>query len=106
MQMIIRKDSESILINADEKVVERYNLSESIDFKELVGKLISLELTEKIVLSVEDFTKNEQEKQLISLIREIIDNYNEKVDLYNEFLIEKEKNNNTDKVGNSNGDIQ
>lgn len=92
MQLQVKKDENSLVIQNSKRKIERYNQFESIDFKELIKELIVLELQEKIELEIDNFTKNEQEEQLISLLSEIVNKYNERVDEYMEFL--KKVNNN------------
>lgn len=83
---IIKKDNGSFsLVKENLEEIENYSFESTIDFHKLMSALIELELTEKVVLA-SDFVVDdlgEQEKKLVSLITNIIEMYNERVDSLN-----------------------
>jgi hypothetical protein len=85
---IIRKDN-NIELNHDGNTIETYKLDEAIDFKLLVEFLLKDELSTSYTL--EDFVDNptNAEKDLISLVKDIIDKYNLKKSDFDKFISEK-----------------
>ena len=69
------------------QLIEQYKLTEAIDFKGLMKLLIADELTNKFEYKIEDGLKlNDEEQTLISIIENIIDEYNGKINEFNEFV--------------------
>ena len=86
---VIKKD-DYLEILQEEVSIEKYKMTETIDFSLLMKKLILLELKEKIEYECEDSNFNEQDKTLYSLLCEIKDNYNKNVDEFINFKTENE----------------
>lgn len=73
------------LVKENNEEVESYAFTEAIDFSKLMAFLISIELEEKINFNNEIFEPNEQAKTLISVIEEIVHQYNDGVDELSDF---------------------
>ena len=86
---VIKKD-DYLEILQEEVSIEKYKMTETIDFSLLMKKLILLELKEKIEYECEDSNFNEQDKTLYYLLCEIKDNYNKNVDEFINFKTENE----------------
>lgn len=78
--MKITKNDETLILSNEGDVIEKYNLSDEINFKGLATYLLHLNLSNKVE-QINDFEElNENEKTLILIINEIIELYNKKVD--------------------------
>ena len=67
---------------------EKYNFEKEINFQELVNFLLNKNLSEKIIITDNIDKKDEKEENLIKLITGIIEDYNNKVEDYNQFVKE------------------
>ena len=74
-----------LLVKDNNEVVESYAFAEAIDFSKLMKFLISKELEEKITFKNEISESNEQTRTLISIIEEIVHQYNDGVDELTDF---------------------
>lgn len=72
----------------EEKEVEAYSLSDSIDFSKFISELLDNDLKETISFEDIGFTPSEQEEVLIKVLNYIKDNYNKKVEEYLKFVSE------------------
>lgn len=86
MMLKIIKLEDSIEIKNGEDQIEQYKMTETIDFNKLMNFLIGLELSEKIDYDCDSSKFDDQDKTLYSLLCDIKDNYNAKVDEYNTFV--------------------
>ena len=68
--------------------IEKYNFEKEINFQELVNFLLNKNLSEKIIITDNIDKKDEKEENLIKLITGIIEDYNNKVGDYNQFVKE------------------
>ena len=83
----IKRVHNNISVYYNNQLIEQYKLTEAIDFKGLMKLLIADELTNKFEYKIEDGLKlNDEEKTLISIIENIIDEYNGKINEFNEFV--------------------
>ena len=93
--MEIIKEQDNINLYNRNNLIETYNFSKDIDFKELVNFLLNENLNCKYTIDQEFNDKTPEEEGLVSLINDILNDYNTKVDEYNSFVKEQqEKNNN------------
>ena len=85
---MIRKDN-TIELSHDVNLIETYKLDEAIDFKLLVEFLLKDEFSTSYTL--EDFidSPTNAEKDLISLVKDIIDKYNLKKSEFDKFISTK-----------------
>jgi len=89
--MKLIREKEDIVLKTDNTEIERYNLSQEINFKGYIIFLIGLNLSRKIEIEDEVNDKNEAECNLIKLINNIKDDYNVKVDELSKFKKEIEE---------------
>lgn len=83
----IKRENGNICIFYNNKLIEQYKLTEAIDFKELMKLLISDELSNKFQCNMEEnVNPNDEETSLISIINNIIDEYNSKIDEFSTFI--------------------
>ncbi len=83
----IKRVHNNISVYYNNQLIEQYKLTEAIDFKGLMKLLIADELTNKFEYKIEDGLKlNDEEQTLISIIENIIDEYNGKINEFNEFV--------------------
>lgn len=86
--MIIDRNEKDIVLKANDSIIEKYNFEKEINFQELVNFLLNKNLSEKIIITDNIDKKDEKEENLIKLITGIIDDYNNKVEDYNQFVKE------------------
>lgn len=86
--MIIDRNEKDIVLKANDSIIEKYNFEKEINFQELVNFLLNKNLSEKIIITDNIDKKDEKEENLIKLITGIIEDYNNKVDDYNQFVKE------------------
>ena len=84
---IVRENGKIILKNNSE-VVEEYSFKDNIDLKKLVELLLKDNLTNKFILEDKLGDKAPEEENLVSVIKDLIDDYNGKVAEYEEFVTE------------------
>ena len=101
--MEIIKEQDNIKLYHDKNLIETYNFSKDIDFKELVKFLLNKNLKSKYTISKEFDDKTPEEEGLVSLIKDILNDYNTKVDEYNNFVKRKREKN--DSIGANNTQI-
>lgn len=90
--MEIIKEQDNIKLYHDKNLIETYNFSKDIDFKELVKFLLNENLKSKYTINKE-FDDKTPEEGLVSLIKDILNDYNTKVDEYNCFVKSQQENN-------------
>lgn len=90
--MEINRENDCIIIKNENEILEKYNFDEEISFKKLIEYLLSLKLDKKIELSVKIDDLKENEDNLVKLIKEIINDYNESVTDFAKFIEDREKN--------------
>ena len=86
--MIIDRNENDIVLKANDSIIEKYNFEKEINFQELVNFLLNKNLSEKIIITDNIDKKDEKEENLIKLITGIIEDYNNKVEDYNQFVKE------------------
>lgn len=86
--MIIDRKEKDIVLKENDSIIEKYNFEKEINFQELVNFLLNKNLSEKIIITDNIDKKDEKEENLIKLIIGIIEDYNNKVDDYNQFVKE------------------
>lgn len=86
--MIIDRNEKDIVLKANDSIIEKYNFEKEINFQELVNFLLNKNLSEKIIITDNIDKKDEKEENLIKLITGIIEDYNNKVGDYNQFVKE------------------
>lgn len=83
----IKRENSNICIFYNNNLIEQYKLTEAIDFKELMKLLINDELSNKFqCIMEENLNPNDEETSLISIINNIIDEYNSKIDEFSTFI--------------------
>lgn len=93
--MEIIKNEENVIIKKGTLTIETYNFAEEISFSKLAEYLLGLNLTSKIDITNKIEEPTTEEESLIKLIKNIISNYNQKVDELKEFqdeYVTKNKN--------------
>lgn len=85
---IVRENGKIVLKNNTE-IVEEYNFKDNIDLKKLVELLLNDNLTHKFSLQDKLDDKTTEEENLASVIKDLIDDYNNKVAEYEEFITEE-----------------
>ena len=91
--MEIIKEQATIKLSHDKNLIETYNFSKDIDFKELVKFLLNGNLQNKYTIEKEFDDKTSEEEGLVSLIKDILNDYNTKVDEYNSFVKSQQEKN-------------
>ena len=87
---IIKKNDE--IVSEDEfGEIEKYNFEKEINFEKFITYLLNLNLSVKVNIEDTIEEKTEAEDNLVKLIINIKDNYNEKVDELKTFKEENEK---------------
>lgn len=86
--MIIDRNEKDIILKENDSIIEKYNFEKEINFQELINFLLNKNLSEKIIITDNIDKKDEKEENLIKLITGIIEDYNNKVDDYNQFVKE------------------
>ena len=86
--MIIDRNEKDIVLKENDSIIEKYNFEKEINFQELVNFLLNKNLSEKIIITDNIDKKDEKEENLIKLITGIIEDYNNKVEDYNQFVKE------------------
>ena len=99
--MEIIKEQDNIKLYHDKNLIETYNFSKDIDFKELVKFLLNENLKSKYTINKEFDDKTPEEEGLVSLIKDIFNDYNTKVDEYNSFVKSQQENNDSIWVDNT-----
>lgn len=89
---LIRENGKVILKNTDQ-TVEEYSFKENIDLKELIEFLLKANLSSKYELEDKLNEKSTEEENLVSFIKSLINDYNDKVDEYNKFVEEQKSSN-------------
>lgn len=84
--MIIDRNEKDIVLKENDSIIEKYNFEKEINFQELVNFLLNKNLSEKIIITDNIDKKDEKEENLIKLITGIIEDYNNKVEDYNQFV--------------------
>lgn len=85
---IIRENGKVVLKNKSE-IIEEYNFKDNIDLKKLVELLLNDNLTHKFTLEDKLDDKTTEEENLVSVINDLVDDYNSKVVEYEEFVTEE-----------------
>ena len=88
--MIIDRNEKDIVLKANDSIIEKYNFEKEINFQELVNFLLNKNLSEKIIITDNIDRKDEKEENLIKLITGIIEDYNNKVEDYHQFVKEND----------------
>ena len=89
--MEIYRENDSIILK-EKDIIEEYNLSAEINFKNLISYLLNLNLSKKVFIDNKVDDLNDAEDNLVKLLLKIIDDYNEKVEELEKFKQEnKEK---------------
>lgn len=99
--MEIIKEQDDINLYNDKNLIETYNFSKDIDFKELVKFLLNENLKSKYTIDKEFDDKTPEEEGLVTLIKDILNDYNTKVDEYNSFVKGKQEKNDSISANNT-----
>lgn len=83
--MEVVKNNGIIIIKEDSILIEEYNFDTEITFSKLFEYLLNLNFSKKVEFDVNLKSDKDEEKNLINLLKEIIDIYNKKVDEFNNF---------------------
>lgn len=99
--MEIIKEQDDINLYNDKNLIETYNFSKDIDFKELVKFLLNENLKSKYTIDKEFDDKTPEEEGLVTLIKDILNDYNTKVDEYNSFVKGQQEKNDSISANNT-----
>lgn len=99
--MEIIKEQDDINLYNDKNLIETYNFSKDIDFKELVKFLLNENLKSKYTIDKEFDDKTPEEEGLATLIKDILNDYNTKVDEYNNFVKGQQEKNDSISANNT-----
>ena len=86
--MEIIKEKQQIILKDDDKIIEKYDLNEEINFKGLMTFLLEKNLSSRVDTQDKTTDKTDAEENLIKLIQSVINDYNEKVEEFNKFKTE------------------
>lgn len=78
--MELKKIEDKLVLSESEKTIEEYSFSKEINFSLLMDDLLKRDMAEPIVLSIVDENFNDDDKNVSIIVRNLIDNYNKKVD--------------------------
>lgn len=78
--MEIIKKNEAIQLVENQKVIEEYKFDNEINFSKLMEYLLSLNLSKKITLDDKVSNKKLEEENLLIIITNIINDYNNKTE--------------------------
>lgn len=83
--MEVNKEGNILVLKNGETIIESYDFSKEINFAKLMNFLLGKNLKEEIDFDpkLDDFS--DEDKKIVSLIKEIIDEYNLKVKSFKEF---------------------
>lgn len=86
--MEIVKNNNVLILKEDDITIEEYDFSNEINFSKLMEYLLKTNLKEKIQFdpNLEDF--EEVDINLIGIIKDVISDYNDKVDEFNKFVLD------------------
>ena len=84
--MEIIKEQDDINLYNDKNLIETYNFSKDIDFKELVKFLLNENLKSKYTIDKEFDDKTPEEEGLVTLIKDILNKLNEEEYIYQEYM--------------------
>lgn len=86
--MEIVKNNNVLILKEDDITIEEYDFSNEINFSKLMEYLLKKNLKEKIQFdpNLEDF--EEVDINLIGIIKDVISDYNDKVDEFNKFVLD------------------
>lgn len=86
--MEIVKNNNVLKLKEDDITIEEYDFSNEINFSKLMEYLLKKNLKEKIQFdsNLEDF--EEVDINLICIIKDVISDYNDKVDEFNKFVLD------------------
>lgn len=90
--MEIVRDNGKVILKNNTEIVEEYNFKDNIDLKKLVELLLNDNLAHKFALEDKLDDKTTEEENLVSVIKDLIDDYNSKVAEYEEFVTEEKSN--------------
>lgn len=88
--MEIIRNGKKIQIKENNNVIEEYDFQDTINFEKLIKKLLSNNLKQKYEIKSQIQDMTEEEKNLVQLITQIINDYNDKVAEFSDF-VEKNK---------------
>lgn len=84
--MQLNKEENKLVLKEDETIIETYDLNKEITFENLMKYLLNLNFSAKIELDVsKENGFSEIDENLIVILREIIEKFNEKVNEFIEF---------------------
>lgn len=90
--MEIIKKNEAIQLIENQKVIEEYKFDNEINFSKLMEYLLSLNLSKKITLDDKVSDKKVEEENLLKIITNIINDYNNKTEELETFKKQIENN--------------
>lgn len=83
--MEITKNGSKYQLMDSDLVIEEYDFESEINFKKLINYLLNKNLDSKIENNIKIVDADEAEKVLYSIIKDLIDDYNMKVEEFDEF---------------------
>lgn len=78
--MELKKIEDKLVLSESGKIIEEYSFSKEVNFSLLMNDLLKRDMVEPIALTIVDENFNDDDKNVSIIIRNLIDNYNKKVD--------------------------
>lgn len=86
--MEISKNNNVLILKEGDIIIEEYDFGNEINFSKLMEYLLKKNLKEKIHFDPNLDNFEEVDINLIAIIKDIISNFNDKVDEYNKFVLD------------------
>lgn len=88
--MEIIRENGKIVLKHNLQIVEEYNFKENIDLKKFIEFLLKDNLTNEFTFEDKLEEKTTEEENLVSVIKGLIDDYNNKVQEFQKFVLEEQ----------------
>lgn len=83
---IIKNENSKLVVIENDVEIENYDFEREITFSNLTKNLLQRNLDSKIELNIDETIEfTEEENNLVSIVKEIITNYNNKVEEFDKF---------------------
>lgn len=86
---IIRENSK-IILKSNSEIVEEYDFKDNIDLRKLIELLLNNNLSSAFIFEDRLGDKTAEEENLVTVIKSLVDDYNDKVVEYENFINEEQ----------------